>query len=161
MKEATSDPVALNNVKLTTTSVRYKLVDGLADDFTDTVSQNMCTTPHSVNVDEAQNKNSPLKIFTILVSYFSMEQKKTLVYHLRSIQVLNTKAETFFDAFTELYKSLNKPLSKLFSVMLDNCPGMRGEVSGVETRLKEVQPNLQPLGGDAVHTCHTAAKKTP
>ena len=43
MKEASSDPVALNNVKLTPTSVRYKLVDGLADDFTDVVSQNMCT----------------------------------------------------------------------------------------------------------------------
>ena len=43
--------------------------------------------------------------------------------------------------------------------MLDNCPGMRGEVSGVETRLKEVQPDLLPLGGDTVHMCHTAAKE--
>ena len=43
--------------------------------------------------------------------------------------------------------------------MLDNCPGMRGEVSGVETRLKEVQPDLLPLGGDTVHMCHTATKE--
>ena len=36
---------------------------------------------------------------------------------------------------------------------------MRGEITGVETRLKEVQPNLLPLGGDTVHMCHTAAKE--
>ena len=36
---------------------------------------------------------------------------------------------------------------------------MRGEISGVETRLKEVLPNLLPLGGDTVHKCHTAAKE--
>ena len=83
MQEASSDPVALSNVKLSTYSFRSKLVDGVTDDFTDILSQNMRTTAHSVNVDKARNKNSPMKILSILVFYFSIEQKKTAVYHLR------------------------------------------------------------------------------
>jgi len=91
MQEVSSDPVALSNVKLSTYSFRGKLVDGVADDFTDILSQNMRTTAHSVNVDEAQNKNSPMN------SYY---------YHRQENKLSGTETDSRFRESVEVPESI-------------------------------------------------------
>ena len=109
-------------------------------------------------MDEAESKNNGQKLFSILVSYFDRAKAETLVYHLATVRVLNTKSATMFNALSEVFIDNSIPWDNLVSILTDNCPSMTGKLTGLEARVREVQPKLLKIGGDSIHRVHNATE---
>ena len=103
------------------------------------------------------------KIVNTMVQYFDEKQGKFVCIHWASREVNQATSANITKAVLDGLGSDGfssqanmKPL-QVISCLMDNCPTMRGEKSGVEPRLREVNPNLLDVAGDTVHTVHNAA----
>ena len=159
LKEAVTDPEAVQAMNMSDTSLRRKLVHGLAADFKNSVDSDLRKNRFSINLDEAEMKNNGEKMLSILASFFSLIRGGTFIYHLDTVRILNTRAETMFAALCEVFTDHGLQWDLLVSMLADNCNSMQGEYSGLVTKVKHVHPNLVDIGGDTIHMIHNTVKK--
>ena len=159
LKEATKDPDAVHGLQLSSTSIKRKLVHGMASGFTDTLIDTLKKTPFSLNIDEALTKNGGLKLLSFLVCFYDFNKEKTVIHNLKTVTVLNTKAETMFTATQEIFEENEIPWDNLISVFTDNTNCMIGEHAGLQAKIRDIHPNLIDVGGDSVHIINNAVEK--
>ena len=115
-------------------------------------------TPFSLNLDEATSSNL-LRVFTVLVSYFDSETQSLKVEQLGSLNVPVVDAQHLFDELTGLCSKLGVPLENLLAMLMDSASTMRGDKSGLETRIREIYPQLADIDGDTCHHVHNIVKR--
>ena len=104
---------------------------GLAKYFQDKLDKVLQGTFFSLNMDESTSTNNE-KIVAVLVSYFSEEERQTVVKHLESFSIVTTDSSSFslFDKICEMFEKHSLPWNNLISILLDSCNTMRGKKSG-------------------------------
>lgn len=151
------DLKALNSLSMDRTSASYKTRFGVAQTFSDSLTEELKNSFFSLNMDEATT-HSYTKVLTVLVSYFSESNEKIVVDHLSSVPVTKADSESIFLHLAKIFDEKELPWTNLISVLMDSCNVMRGVKSGVEVRIREVAPHLIDIDGDTCHHAHNAAK---
>ena len=95
-KTLAQDAKALNGIKLSRQAAAYKMINGVGKTFSERLYTELQVSHFSLNFDEATSKNLR-KVVTILVSFYSESEKKVVVAHLSSIDVLKANANTIFN----------------------------------------------------------------
>ncbi len=157
-KTLAEDKAALSQVQLTRTTATYKLVHGVAHTIKERIYHNLRNFPFSMNMDESTSNNNK-KVLAILVSYLNQNTKTVDVEHMESVEVKKVNSAALYRVLVELFKKHKIPWNNLVSSMMDSCNVMRGNKSGVETRIRdEKNINLLDVDGDSCHHIHNAAK---
>ena len=104
-KEFTKDPKALSRLHMHRTSASYKLTHGLSKSLHERLVNKLKETPFSMNLDEATSSNL-LRVFSVLVSYYSNTTSSINVEHLASISVPAVDSEHLFDELKKLFTRL-------------------------------------------------------
>ena len=68
------------------------MVSGVSETFSESLYVKLKVTPFSLNFDEATSKNLK-KVITILASFYSVNEKKVIVVHFGSVEII--KANLF------------------------------------------------------------------
>ncbi|KAF3857796.1 hypothetical protein F7725_010997 [Dissostichus mawsoni] len=89
----------------------------------------------------------------------SMIQKKVIVEHLGSLEIVKVNAASLEKVLCEFFEKNNIPWNNLVSMLMDSCAVMRGSKTGLEIRMHQYCPNLLDIDGDSCHHIHNAAKK--
>lgn len=157
--ELAKDPRALSCVKLERKTAGYKLTHGLGKTFSEDTAIALQSQPFSLNIDESTS-NSDKRMLAVLASYFSVEQKKVVVEHLRSVEVFKVDTKSILAALDSLFTDMKLPWKNLVSILMDSCNVMRGSKNGLEVQIRrERAPNLLDIHGDFCHHVHNACKK--
>ncbi|KAG1679720.1 hypothetical protein GQR58_012860 [Nymphon striatum] len=157
-KKLAKDSKALTKLSLDRTTAAYKLRFGLADTMLARTIENIKQVPFSLNMDESTSKNL-LRVFTILVSYYSDSSHEVVVEHLASVSLIKVASAPLFEQITGLFDKYNLPWENLMSVLMDSCNVMRGSKTGLEVRLREKASHLLDIDGDSCHHIHNCSKK--
>ena len=105
-------------------------------------------------------KNGGVKLLSFFVSFYdNNEQERSVIHHLKTVTVLNTKATTMFNAMKEIFEEHNIPWKNLISVFTDNINCMIGEHAGLQAKIREDHPDLLDVGRDSVHIINNAVEK--
>ena len=104
-KEFTKDPKSLSRLHMHHTSASYKLAPGLSKSLHERHVNKLKETPFSMNLDEATSSNL-LRVFSVLVSYYSNTTSLVNVEHLASISVPAVDSEHLFDELKKLFTCL-------------------------------------------------------
>ena len=156
-KEFTKDPKALSRLHMHRTSASYKLTHGLSKSLHERLVNKLKETPFSMNLDEATSSNL-LRVFSVLVSYYSNTTSSVNVEHLASISVPTVDSEHMFDELKKLFTRLGIDWKNLMAILSDSASVMRGVKSGLEARVREIAPHLIDIDGDACHHMHNIVK---
>lgn len=93
-----------------------------------------------------------IQVLSILVSYYNPERKAVDVEHLGSFDVLKVTTATLENALDKFFTDNDIPWSNMVSMMMDSCTVMRGNKSGLETRVRHNYcPELLDIDGDSCH----------
>ncbi|KAG1687281.1 Protein polybromo-1 [Nymphon striatum] len=157
-KKLAKDSKALTKLSLDRTTAAYKLRFGLADTMLARTIENIKQVPFSLNMDESTSKTL-LRVFTILVSYYSDSSHEVVVEHLASVSLIKVASAPLFEQITGLFDKYNLPWENLMSVLMDSCNVMRGSKTGLEVRLREKASHLLDIDGDSCHHIHNCSKK--
>lgn len=158
-KTLSLDTKALSEVRLDRTTATYKLKYGLAASFHEKLLDKLRKYPFSLNLDEATSSSNK-KVLTVLVSYFDVCDGCVKIEHLKSVELEKATSEVIFGEIVKLMEDCQIPWKNLTSVLMDSCSVMRGNKTGVETRLRsEKAPHLLDIDGDLCHHIHNASKK--
>ena len=157
-KECAKDPHALNKLKMHRTTACYKLTHGLGKTVKDKLKDKRLSAVFSLNLDEATSNNS-LHVVTLLVSHYDPGQNDVFTDRLASVDVTFFDASSLFNIIKEIFEKCNLSFSKLLTMLMDGCSVMRGEKSGLETRVCEVAPYLIDIDGDLCHCIHSFVEK--
>lgn len=149
---------ALDSTTLSHTSATYTTTHGVAADIKERLSNSLSDRFVSLNVDEATNASGN-KVLNVLVQYFCEDQQKVMIDLIGSKQENIATAENLTKMINEVLLERGVCLDRVISVLMDNCAVMRGKRGGVETKLRELNPNIMDVSGDTVHTVNNAAKK--
>ena len=98
------------------------------------------------------------KVFSILVSFYDEEKERSVVEHYSSIECVVVNVQVLFNSIENLFELDSIPWHNLISDLSDSTNYMRGKKSGLETKLREKQPNLLDIDGDICHHIHNAVK---
>ena len=131
---------------------------GLAKTLKTELVQKLKETPYSLNLDEATSNNL-IHVFTVLVSYYDRDSRRMKVEQLGSLSVPQVDAQSLFDQLTQLCSKLGVPLVNLLAMLMDSASTMRGQKSGLETRIRKVAPHLADIDGDTCHHIHRIVLK--
>lgn len=134
-KTLSHDMQSVNSLKLSRTTVAYKLKYGLAKTIKDEQWQKLKCINFSLNLDESTSRGSQ-SILAILVQYFCENENKIILRHLASVQLNCSTAIAIYSQIVSVIEENNIPWTNLVSVLMDSCNTMRGEKSGVEKRLR-------------------------
>ena len=156
-KEFTKDLKALSRLHMHRTSASYKLTHGLSKSLHERLVNKLKETPFSKNLDEATSSNL-LRVFSVLISYYSNTTSSVNVEHLASISVLTVDSEHLFDELKKLFTRLGIDWKNLMAILSDSASVMRGVKSGLEARVREIAPHLIDIDGDACHHMHNIVK---
>ena len=156
-KEMARDPKVLSSLSMESTTASYKAKYGMAKSYQRKLVQDMRQTFFSLNIDECFSAKNE-KILSILVSYYSEEDKETVVKHYRSVSMTVVNASTLFAKVKELLDMDDIPYSNLISNLSDSTNYMRGKLTGFETRLRELCPHLLDIDGDVCHHVHNVVR---
>ena len=125
----------------------------------DALFKDLKTSYFSLNIDEATSDNKQ-RVFSVLVSYFSMLLNKVVVRHFASISVIRVNSASLQETLVSLLQTHQLTWTNVMSILMDSCNVMRGSKSGLEVRLcKNQVPHLLDIDGDTCHHAHNAAKK--
>ena len=158
-KELGRDTKTLESLKMERQSATYKLKDGLDAVIHKRLVNELRSIPFSMNIDECTTKGNNEKVLSILVSYYSNEQKECVVRHYASVSMTTVNARTVYATVVDLFKKDNIPLDNLISSLSDSANYMRGKISGFETLLRKSAPHLLDVDGDVCHHVHNITKK--
>ena len=111
----------------------------------------------STNMKEYSTGNNK-KVFSILVSFYDEEKERSVVEHYSSIECVVVNVQVLFNSIENLFELDSIPWHNLISDLSDSTNYMRGKKSGLETKLREKQPNLLDIDGDICHHIHNAVK---
>ena len=120
-----TDPKALSELAMDRTSASYKAHLGLAKTMNDSLISTLQQTKFSLNIDEATSENHH-KVLTILVSFFSPVEKKSVVHHLESISMITVNSESLHKELKAVLVKRDTPWSNVMSILMDSCNVMRG-----------------------------------
>ena len=141
------------------THCSYKLTHGLAKTFINKTIENLKTHFFSLNIDESGSTNHQ-KILTVLVSYYSEEDKKVVIEHLASISLVTVNSEILFNELVKIFKDYLLPWNNLCSILMDSCAVMRGSKAGLEKRIRtNTAKHLLDIDGDVCHHLHNATER--
>ena len=111
----------------------------------------------SLNIDEANNYNND-KILNIIVQYYDLESSRVVIDHLGFRKQNLATASNNLVSIEEIMQEYKIQWTHIVSVLMDNCSTMRGVRGGVETLIREKNPNLMDISGDTVHMINNVAK---
>ncbi|XP_045177599.2 uncharacterized protein LOC123537819 [Mercenaria mercenaria] len=111
----------------------------------------------SLNVDEATNNNND-KILNVIAQYYDEESEKIEITHLGSRKQNLATAADILDSLESILTEYELNWFQILSVLMDNCSTMRGVRGGVETLVREKNPNLLNVSGDTVHMVNNVSK---
>ena len=77
-----------------------------------------------------------LRVFSVLVSYYSNTTSSVNVEHLAFISVPTVDSEHLFDEFKKLFTRLGIDWENLMAILSDSASIMRGVKSGLEARVR-------------------------
>lgn len=140
------------------TTASYKLKFGLAKTLEDELLNELRLTPFSLNIDEAMSKTNA-KVLAVLSSHFSPSLNRIVVHHLAAITLVKVTSQSLFLEIEKLMDKHSLPWENLQSVLMDSCNVMRGEKSGVETKIRAKAKHLLDVDGDSCHHANNAAKR--
>ena len=129
-KEFTKDPKALSRLHMYRTSASYKLTHGLSKSLHERLMSKLKEMPFSMNLDEATS--NLLRVFSVLVSYYSNTKSSVNVEQLASISVPTDDSEHLFDKLKKLFTRLGIDWKNLMAILSDSASVMRGVKSGLE-----------------------------
>ena len=107
----------------------------------------------SLNLDQATLTNL-LCVFSVLVSYYDKQKHSLVVRQLASLSILVVDAENLFSVFLQF----NLPWENLLLMLMDSASLVWGEKNGLETRVRDLAPNLIDIDGDSCHHMHNFMK---
>lgn len=157
-KEMVRDHRALDQMSMGQTSATYKMTHGLGYVTKKRLVHDMQTYPFSLNVDECTSNNH-LKVFSVMVAYFSPEREETIVQHYNSVSLSIVNAQVLRSTLLSMLESDNIPLVNLVSILSDSANYMRGKKSGFETLMRKEATHLLDIDGDVCHHIHNGCKK--
>ena len=154
-KELSKDANALQRLHLYRTTVAYKTVYGTSKTMKDELLKKLRVTPFSLNMDEVTSSNE-LHVCTVLVSYYDSTTQSVVIEHFSSISVHTVNSESLFAEMKLLFKELDIPWNNLLAILMDSASVMRGNKSGLETRIRdEIAPHLLDIDGESCHHMHS------
>ena len=103
-----------------------------------------------MNLDEAASSNL-LRVFPVLVSFYSNTTSSVNVEHLASISVSTVHSEHMFDELKKLFIRQGIDWKNLMAILSGSASVMRGVKSGLEARVREIAPHLIYIDDDACH----------
>ena len=156
-QEMAQDSKTLNSLSMERTTAAYKLRDGIGAALHRRLVNDLRASKFSMNVDECMS-SAHEKVFSVIVSYFSEEEKCTVFKHYMSIPMTVVNAETLHKCIISSFEKDGIPLSNLISVLSDSANYMRGKTSGFETRLRATCSHLLDIDGDVCHHVHNIVK---
>ena len=149
------DAKVLEGVKIKDTT--YKLKDGLATNSHTELVEKLRQYLFSTNMKEYSTGNNK-KVFSVLVSFYDEEKERSVVEHYSSIECVVVNVQVLFNSIENLFELDSISWHNLVSDLSDSTNYMRGKKSGLETKLREKQPNLLDIDGDICHHIHNAVK---
>ena len=100
----------------------------------------------SINLDECSS-NANQRILSVLIQYYSEDEKKVVVKHYFSDELIFVNAQSVYGCVVSHFERDGIPMSNIISSLSDSAGYMRGSKSGFETRLKPKAPNMVNIGG--------------
>lgn len=155
-KTLTYDMKSLNSLKMSRTTVAYKLKYGLAKTIKDEQWRNLRNSNFSLNIDESTTRGSE-SILSLLVQYFCEQENKIILRHLASVKLDSSSSLAISSVVVSLIEENKIPWTNLISVLMDSCNTMRGKKNGVEKRLRDKASHLLDIDGDTCHTVNNCA----
>ncbi|XP_041361320.1 uncharacterized protein LOC121377407 [Gigantopelta aegis] len=132
---------------------------GIGNTFTQKTVDALQISPFSLNIDESTSNNNK-RILAILASYFCTKQKRVLVEHLKSVELIKVDTKSVLHAIDAVFSELSIPWNNLVSILMDSCAVMRGSKNGLEVKIRQGKaPQLLDIDGDSCHHIHNACKK--
>ena len=156
-KRLSEDKTALNKTTISRTSAAYISTHGVAKSFKDDLKEKLKDRKLSLNIDEATNNNND-KILNIIVQYYDTESSRVVIDHLGSRKQNLATAANILQSIEHILEEYEIQWTQIVSVLMDNCSTMRGVRGGVETLMREKNPNLMDISGDTVHMVNNVAK---
>ena len=156
-KEFTKDPKALSRLHMHRMSAWYTLTHDLSKSLHERLVNKLKETPFSMNLGEVTSSNL-LRVFSVLVSYYSKTTSSINVEHLASISVPTVDSEHLFDELKKLFSRLGIDWKNVMAILSDSVSVMRGVKSGLEARVREIAPHLIDIDGGACHHMHNTVK---
>lgn len=156
-KRLGEDRAALEKTSISKSSATYINTHGVAKHFKDELKDKVRGKMLSLNVDEATNNNND-KILNVLVQYFDEESNRIEIRHLGSRKQNVATAKSILESIESILSEYEIDWCQILSVLMDNCSTMRGVRGGVETLIRQKNPNLLDVSGDTVHMVNNVAK---
>ena len=100
----------------------------------------------SINLDECSS-NANQRILSVLIQYYSEDEKKVVVRHYFSDELIFVNAQSVYGCVVSHFERDGIPMSNIISSLSDSAGYMRGSKSGFETLLKPKAPNMVNIGG--------------
>ena len=66
-----------------------------------------------------------------------MSQERIVIAHLASISLTNGDAKSLYFELVDVFEKYSLDSGKLCSVLMDSCSTMRGNKTGLETRIRK------------------------
>ena len=92
-----------------------------------------------MNLDEATSSNL-LRVFSVLVFYYSNTTSSVNVEYLASISVPTVDSEHLFEELKKLFTRLGIDWKNLVAILSDSASVMRGVKSGLKHELRKLHP---------------------
>ena len=137
-KEFTKDLKAVSRLHMHRTSASYKLTLGLSKSLHESLVNKLKETPFSMNLDEATS--NLLRVFSVLVFYYSNTTSSVNVEYLTSISVPTVDSEHLFDELKKLFTRLGIDWKNLMAILSDSASVMCGVKSGLNHELRKLHP---------------------
>jgi len=156
-KRLSQDKQALDKTTISKTSATYINTHGVAKSLKEQLKDKLKGQVLSLNCDEATNNNND-KILNVLIQYFDEETGKIEIAHLGSRKQNLATAANILESLESILAEYAIEWTQVVSVLMDNCSTMRGVRGGVETLIRQKNPNLLDVSGDTVHMVNNVAK---
>lgn len=101
------------------------------------------------------------KSLALVVRFYNDKEKQVKDHFFGLIKVNECNAEAIFNHIVNYFKELKIPIENLIGFAADNASVMMGKHTGVQSRFKEILPNIFILGCicHSFHLCAGAATK--
>ena len=156
-QEMAQDSKVLTTLNMERTTAAYKLRDGLGAVLHRRLVNELRISKFSINVDECMSAAHE-KVFSVIVSYFSEEEKCTVFKHYMSVSMAVVNAETLYNCIMNKLKEDDISHANLISILSDSANYMRGKTSGIEIRLRSAASHMLDIDGGVCHHVHNIVK---
>lgn len=163
MKKIDPDSQVIKKIKCGHSKTKYLIKNALAKESMNNLAIKLQNNYFSIIIDESTDI-ACTKSLAVVARYYDNDQKNVVDSFLQVMEVKDASSSSIYLAIVNLLNELNVPLTNLTGFAADNCSVMMGKNSGVQARLKELNPHLF-VAGCVCHSFHlcasAAAKKLP